>query len=70
MLEKLLGTFFSARVQYSGGIAKGMNWNPAFNYGKNTAWKSNYIAPINVQSPPTVVIFANCKVQMAFYLTR
>lgn len=51
-VRKAFGYIFSARLAYSGGIAKGMNWNPAYNYGKNTAWKSNYIAPINVQSPP------------------
>jgi outer membrane protein OmpA-like peptidoglycan-associated protein len=51
-VRKAFGYIFSARLAYSGGIAKGMNWNPAFNYGKNPAWKSNYIAPINVQSPP------------------
>ncbi|MEQ1799238.1 MAG: hypothetical protein ABL872_14890 [Lacibacter sp.] len=46
-VRKAFGYIFSARVQYSGGIAKGMNWNPAFNYGKNTAWKNNYNAPVN-----------------------
>ncbi len=51
-VRKAFGYIFSARLAYSGGIAKGMNWNPAFNYGKNPAWRSNYIAPINVQSPP------------------
>ena len=51
-VRKAFGYIFSARLAYSGGIAKGMNWLPAYNYAKNPAWKSNYIAPINVQSPP------------------
>ncbi len=51
-VRKAMGYVFSARLAYSGGIAKGMNWLPAFNYGKNATWKNNYIAPINTQSPP------------------
>ncbi len=51
-VRKAFGYIFSARAAYSGGIAKGMNWLPAFNYAKNPAWAKNYIAPINVQSPP------------------
>ncbi len=51
-VRKAFGYIFSARLAYHGGIAKGMNWLPAYNYAKNPAWKNNYIAPINVQSPP------------------
>jgi OmpA-OmpF porin, OOP family len=51
-VRKAMGYVFSARLAYSGGIARGMNWLPAFNYAKNPAWSDNYIAPINVQSPP------------------
>jgi outer membrane protein OmpA-like peptidoglycan-associated protein len=48
-VRKAMGYVFSARLTYSGGIAKGMNWLPAFNYGKNPAWKNNYVAPVNTQ---------------------
>jgi OmpA-OmpF porin, OOP family len=48
-VRKAFGYVFSTRLAYSGGIAKGMNWLPAYNYGKNPAWKDNYIAPINTQ---------------------
>ena len=46
-VRKAFGYIFSARLQYAGGIAKGLNWNPAFNYAKNTAWASEYNAPMN-----------------------
>ncbi len=48
-VRKAFGYIFSARLAYHGGIAKGMNWLPAYNYGKNTAWRNNYIAPVNTQ---------------------
>ncbi len=48
-VRKAMGYVFSARLAYSGGIARGMNWNPAFNYGKNPAWSRNYVAPVNMQ---------------------
>ncbi len=51
-VRKAFGYIFSARLAYSGGIAKGMNWLPAFNYAKNPAWAKSYIAPVNTQSPP------------------
>lgn len=46
-VRKAFGYIFSARVQYSGGIAKGMSFTPSFNYGKNSAWASKYNAPVN-----------------------
>ncbi len=49
-VRKAFGYIFSARLQYSGGIAKGMNFTPAYNYGKNTAWADKYNAPVNVRS--------------------
>ncbi|MBX9785082.1 MAG: hypothetical protein K2X48_17485 [Chitinophagaceae bacterium] len=48
-VRKAMGYVFSMRLAYSGGIAKGMNWLPAFNYGKNPAWARNYVAPVNTQ---------------------
>lgn len=50
-VRKAFGYIFSARLQYAGGIAKGLNWIPAFNYGKNPAFRNSYIAPINTQWP-------------------
>jgi outer membrane protein OmpA-like peptidoglycan-associated protein len=48
-IRKSMGYIFSARLAYSGGIARGMNWLPSFNYGRNTAWADKYVAPINSQ---------------------
>jgi outer membrane protein OmpA-like peptidoglycan-associated protein len=48
-VRKAFGYIFSARLAYSGGVARGMNWLPAFNYGRNTAWANNYVAPVNQQ---------------------
>lgn len=50
-VRKAMGYVFSMRLAYSGGIARGMNWLPAFNYGRNPTWKNNYIAPVNTQFP-------------------
>ncbi|MFN8265170.1 MAG: OmpA family protein [Chitinophagaceae bacterium] len=50
-VRKAMGYVFSARLAYSGGIAKGMNWNPSFNFARNPAWSSNYTAPVNMQWP-------------------
>ena len=46
-VRKAMGYIFSARLSYSGGIARGMNWLPSFNYARNTAWASKYNAPVN-----------------------
>ena len=46
-VRKAFGYIFSARVQYIGGIAKGMNFTPAYNYAKNPAFGPNYDGPIN-----------------------
>lgn len=48
-VRKAMGYVFSARLAYSGGVATGMNWNPAFNYAKNPAWGTRYTAPVNTQ---------------------
>lgn len=48
-VRKAMGYIFSARLAYSGGVARGMNWNPAYNYAKNPAWSNNYVAPLNTQ---------------------
>ena len=46
-VRKAFGYIFSARLQYAGGIAKGMNWTPAFNFAKNPAWNETYNGPMN-----------------------
>jgi outer membrane protein OmpA-like peptidoglycan-associated protein len=46
-VRKAMGYVFSARLAYSGGIAKGMNWLPSYNYARNPAFARNYIAPVN-----------------------
>ena len=48
-VRKAFGYIFSARLAYSGGNARGMNWLPSYNYGRNTAWAGNYVAPVNMQ---------------------
>lgn len=48
-VRKAMGYVFSARLAYSGGIARGLNWNPAVNFSRNTAWNSRYSAPMNTQ---------------------
>jgi outer membrane protein OmpA-like peptidoglycan-associated protein len=59
-VRKAFGYIFSARLAYSGGIAKGLNWSPSFNYGKNTAWASRYTAPVlKADLPGSVVRMVN-----------
>jgi outer membrane protein OmpA-like peptidoglycan-associated protein len=48
-IRKAMGYIFSARLAYSGGIARGLNWLPSFNYARNPAWADKYIAPRNMQ---------------------
>ncbi len=37
-IRKAIGYLFSIRAQYTYGIAKGLHWQGARNYAKNTAW--------------------------------
>src|SRR5665647_2591920 len=39
-IRKALGYVFSLRLQYVNGSPKGLNWQPAYNFGKNSAWVS------------------------------
>ncbi|MFN5135549.1 MAG: OmpA family protein [Chitinophagaceae bacterium] len=48
-VRKAMGYVFSARLAYSAGIARGMNWLPSYNFGNNPVWSKNYIAPVNTQ---------------------
>ena len=45
-VRKAFGYVFSARLEYIYGIGKGLSWLPAENYANNTAWNTNYNAPI------------------------
>jgi OmpA-OmpF porin, OOP family len=54
-VRKAMGYVFSARLAYSGGIARGQNWEPSVNFSRNSAWSTRYAAPLNTQwqFPPT-----------------
>jgi hypothetical protein len=41
--RKAFGYIFSLRLQYVNGTAKGLNWQPTYNYAKNPAWVSSTI---------------------------
>src|SRR6218665_3702542 len=43
-VRKALGYVFSLRLQYLYGTAKGLSWNPAYNYANNPAWATQYSA--------------------------
>ncbi len=49
-VRKAMGYVFSTRLTYSGGIARGMNWLPAYNYANNPVWGRSYNAPKNTLS--------------------
>lgn len=39
-VRKAIGYTFSLRLQYMYGVAKGLNWQAAENYGNNSAWSA------------------------------
>ncbi|MBI1341388.1 MAG: OmpA family protein [Terrimonas sp.] len=45
-VRKAFGYVFSMRLEYMHGIGKGLSWLQANNYGRNPAWSSNYVAPL------------------------
>ncbi len=45
-VRKAFGYIFSLRLQYLNGNAKGMNWQPAANYGSNTPWVAAGYIPL------------------------
>ena len=55
-VRKAFGYIFSLRLQYLNGTAKGMNWNGAGNFAKNTALNTIYSAPDYVGSNATTTI--------------
>ena len=40
-VKKALGYVFALRAEYFYGTAKGLNWQPSYNYWRNTAWQNN-----------------------------
>ena len=46
-VRKAFGYVFSMRLEYMYGIGKGLSWLQSENYAKNTAWSSQYNAPID-----------------------
>ncbi|MBU6158696.1 MAG: hypothetical protein KGP35_06655 [Bacteroidetes bacterium] len=53
-VRKSLGYVLSMRLAYSGGVTRGLNWQPSFNYGKNAAWSTRYGAPVNFNVGGTI----------------
>ena len=46
-VRKAFGYVFSMRLEYMYGIGKGLSWLQSENYAKNTAWSTQYNAPID-----------------------
>lgn len=51
-VRKAFGYIFSLRLQYLNATGKGMNWLASSNYAKNSAWSSNYNAPVRAAGSP------------------
>jgi outer membrane protein OmpA-like peptidoglycan-associated protein len=47
-VRKAFGYVFSARLEYMYGTAKGLQWNPANEFGRNSAWIPRYGAPLMI----------------------
>lgn len=60
-IRKALGYIFSLRLQYVNGTPKGLNWQPAYNYGNNTALNSVSLTPAQVYRPANDAVFYNYK---------
>lgn len=43
-VRKAFGYIFSMRLEYMNGTGKGLHFRQNFNYGKNSAWNTNYAA--------------------------
>lgn len=53
-IRKALGYTVSLRLEYMNGVAKGLDWRYAQNYGKNKAWTNNgYNAPVRTNNNVT-----------------
>lgn len=49
-IRKALGYTVSLRLEYMNGVAKGLDWRYATNYGKNKAWSQYYNAPVRTNN--------------------
>jgi len=52
-VRKAFGYVFSMRLEYMYGNAKGLQWNPANEFGRNPAWIPKYGAPLMVAGAST-----------------
>ena len=52
-VRKAFGYIFSMRLEYINGTGKGLHWRAANNYGRNPAWSTNYVAPLQGLHPVT-----------------
>jgi hypothetical protein len=50
-VRKAFGYVFSMRLEYMYGVAKGLSWNPANGYGRNSAWVPAYSTPLMIVGP-------------------
>jgi outer membrane protein OmpA-like peptidoglycan-associated protein len=57
-VRKAMGYIFSLRMEYTYGIAKGLNWQASENFAKNPAW-SKYAAPVDRHDGGPVVSSLN-----------
>jgi opacity protein-like surface antigen len=55
-VRKAFGYVFSLRLQYLNGTAKGLSWNPSYNFARNTALNQQYSAPYMVNGNLTTTI--------------
>jgi hypothetical protein len=64
-VRKAFGYLFSLRLQYLNGTAKGLAWNPSYNFSRNPALSQVYSAPIQgsttIPGKPAENIYYNYK---------
>jgi outer membrane protein OmpA-like peptidoglycan-associated protein len=64
-VRKAFGYLFSARLEYTYGVAKGLNWQPNLNYKNNAAWTTNsgnrYAPTPSVGAPAGTPVYYNYK---------
>jgi outer membrane protein OmpA-like peptidoglycan-associated protein len=58
-IRKAFGYVFSLRLEYVYGIGKGLNYLPAENYAKNSAWNRNYSAPVLTRNATGNAVFGS-----------
>ena len=67
-IRKAIGYIFSLRLQYVNGTPKGLNWQPAYNFGHNPALVSTALGgnltPAQGYKPNSDAVFYNYKTHM------